>query len=88
MYVLAITEMIMDLHQRIDSIKITLSSVVLFDPAKLLYAFQQVTKEIVVSKFLFIYSIFGYNNRSTDNQIGIADLSILQNQSLYYTNHI
>ena len=50
---LAITEMIMDLHQRINSIKMTVSSVEISDPAKLLCAFQQVTKEVVVSKFLF-----------------------------------
>ena len=43
---LAITEMIMDLHQRIDSIKMVVSSVDLFDPAKLLCAFQEFTKEI------------------------------------------
>lgn len=50
--VLAITEIIMDLHQRIDSIKGIVSSLVLSDPAKLVYAMQQVIKEVGISKFL------------------------------------
>ena len=52
-YVIAITEIIMDLHQRIDSIKAIVSSLVLSDPAKLVYAMQQVIKEVGISKFLF-----------------------------------
>ena len=43
----------MDLHQRIDSIKAIVSSLVLSDPAKLVYAIHQVTKEIGISKLLF-----------------------------------
>ena len=51
----------MDLHQRIDSIKTIASSLVVSDPTKVAYAFQKVTKEIVISKFLIIvpYSLFG-----------------------------
>ena len=49
---LVITEAIMDLHQRIDSIKTTASAVVVSDPAEVAYAFQQITKEIIISKFL------------------------------------
>jgi len=41
----------MDLHQRIDSIKTIVSSLVLSDPAKLVYAIHQVTKEVGISKF-------------------------------------
>ena len=52
-FLLAITEIIMDLHQRIDSIKAIVSSLVLSDPAKLVYAIHQVIKEIGISKFLF-----------------------------------
>ena len=43
----------MDLHQRIDSIKAIVLSLVLSDPAKLVYAMQQVINEIGISKFLF-----------------------------------
>lgn len=50
---IAITEIIMDLHQRIDSIKTIVSSLVLSDSAKLVYAIHQVTKEIGISKFPF-----------------------------------
>ena len=49
---LVITEAIMDLHQQIDSIKTIASAVVVSDPAKVAYAFQQITKEIIISKFL------------------------------------
>ena len=51
---LAITEIILDLHQRIDSIKAIVSSLVLSDPAKLVYAIHQIIKEVGISKFLFI----------------------------------
>ena len=47
-----ITEAIMDLHQRIDSIKAIASSLVVSDPAQMVCAFQQVIKEIIISKFL------------------------------------
>ena len=42
----------MDLHQRIDSVKTIVSSLVLSDPAKLVYAIHQVIKEIGISKSL------------------------------------
>ena len=58
MHLLVITEAIMDLHQRIDSIATIASSTVMSDPAKVAYAFQQVTKEIIVSKFLISATFF------------------------------
>ena len=48
---LVITEVIMDFHQRIDSIKMTVLSVVLSDSTKLVCAFQQIIKEICISNF-------------------------------------
>ena len=57
---LAITEAIMELHQQMDSIKMIASSAVVSDPAKVAYAFQQVAKEIIISKFL----IYSYVNSS------------------------
>ena len=44
----------MDLHQRIDSIKTIASALVVSDPTKVAFAFQKVTKEIVISEFLII----------------------------------
>ena len=49
--ILVITEAIMDLHQRIDSIKAIALSLVVSDPAKVIHAFHQVTKEIIISEF-------------------------------------
>jgi len=47
---LAITEIIQDLHQRIDTIKTIVISLPLSDPAKLVYAVHQITKEVGISK--------------------------------------
>jgi len=47
---LAITEIIQDLHQRIDAIKTIVTSLPLSDPAKLVYAVHQITKEVGISK--------------------------------------
>ena len=44
----------MDLHQRIDSIKTKASSLVVSDHAEVGHSFQQVFKEIVISKSLII----------------------------------
>ena len=60
---LVITEAIMDLHQRIDSIKTIASAVVVSDPAKVAYAFQQITKEIIISKFLISAIFFCHRAR-------------------------
>ena len=48
----------MDLHQRFDSIKTTVLSVVLTDPAKLVPAFEYVTKEICISKFYLMHYLY------------------------------
>ena len=49
---LVITEAIMDLHQRIDSIKMIASSAVMSVPARVAYTFQQIMKEMIISEFL------------------------------------
>ena len=56
---LVITEAIMDLHLRIDSIKTIASSAVMSDPADVAYAFQQVVKEMIISEFLINQQRFG-----------------------------
>ena len=63
---LVITEIIMDLHQRFRSIKRKISSLVLPDPAKLVHTFQQVTREICISKFL-ISATHACSTRSTSS---------------------
>ena len=50
-HLLVITEAIMDLHQRIDSIKMIASSVVMSNPAEVAYGFRQVMKEIIISEY-------------------------------------
>ena len=56
---LVITEAIMDLHQRIDSIKMIASSAVMSAPAKVAYTFQQIMKEMIISEFLISAHIAG-----------------------------
>ena len=49
---LVITEGIMDLHQRIDSLKMIALSAVIADPVSVLNGFQQLVKETATSEFL------------------------------------
>ena len=57
---LVITEAIMDLHQRVDVIKMMATSLVVSDHAMVARSFHQTFKEIVISKSLIIVPCSSY----------------------------